>query len=117
MRGSSWLIGPFATSLFAGGATPEANGFLQEQAVLSRAETAKLVKNDLARRLKVEAKEIEVVAESDATWTDSTLGCSGRKPLDEPVSTLGFALTLSHRGRSYVYHTDRRGHFRRCEAR
>ena len=88
---------------------------LQGQAPVSRAETLKLVRDDLARRLKIDATEIEVTAESDETWSDSMLGCSARKPLEEPVSTPGFAFTLSHRGRSYVYHTDRRGHFRRCD--
>jgi hypothetical protein len=92
-----------------------ANDVFQGQAPVSRAESLKLVKDDLARRLKIDAMEIEVAAQSDETWSDSTLGCSARKPLEEPISTPGFAFTLSHRGRSYVYHTDRRGHFRRCE--
>src|SRR5262245_51539930 len=87
----------------------------QGQAPVSRADTLKLVTDDLARRLKIDAKEIEVASESDETWSDSMLGCSARKPLEEPISTPGFAFTLSHRGRSYVYHTDRRGHFRRCD--
>lgn len=97
------------------GLMSSANGLFQGREPLSRAETLKLVKDDAARRLKVDIKEIEVVSESDETWSDSTLGCSGRKPLEEPTSTPGFAFTLSHRGRSYVYHTDRRGYFRRCE--
>ena len=92
-----------------------AHDVLQGQALVSRAETLKLVRDDLARRLKIDATEIEVTAESDETWSDSMLGCSARKPLEEPVSTPGFAFTLSHGGPSYVYHTDRRGHFRRCD--
>jgi len=90
-------------------------GLLVAQAPLSRAETLKLVKDDLARRLKIDVKELQVVAESDETWPDSALGCSARKPLDEPVRTPGFAFTLSYRDRSYVYHADRRGNIRRCE--
>jgi hypothetical protein len=90
-------------------------GLLVGQAPLSRAETLKLVKDDLAHRLKVEAGDLEVVAESDETWPDSALGCAARKPLDEPVRTPGFAFTLSSRDRSYVYHADRRGNIRRCD--
>ena len=84
--------------------------------MLSRAETITRVKQELARRLKVPADRIELAAESDETWPDSNLGCAARKPLDEPAPTPGFALTLSHQGVTYVYHTDRRGHFRRCDA-
>lgn len=90
-------------------------GLLLAQAPLSRAETLKLVKDDLAQRLKIDARDIEVAAESDETWPDSALGCPARKPLDEPIKTPGFAFTLSYRDRSYVYHTDRRGHIRRCD--
>ena len=103
--------------LVASSLMPGANETFQAQEPLSRAETLKLVKDDLARRLKIDVTEIEVAAESDETWSDSMLGCSARKPLDEPISTPGFAFTLSHRGRSYVYHTNRRGAFRRCEDR
>jgi hypothetical protein len=101
--------------LVASSLMPGANEAFQGQEPLSRAETLKLVKDDLARRLTIDVTEIEVAAESDETWSDSMLGCSARKPLEEPISTPGFAFTLSHRGRSYVYHTDRRGHFRRCD--
>lgn|SRR5262245_55014951 len=90
-------------------------GLLMAQIPVTRTETLKLVKEDLARRLKAEVREIDVVAESDETWPDSALGCSARKPLDEPVRTPGYAFTLSHRGRSYVYHADRRGNIRRCD--
>lgn len=88
----------------------------QAAPMLTRAETVKRVKEDLARYLKVTSSRVELVAESDEVWRDATLGCSARKPLDEPVVTPGFAFTLSYRGRSYVYHTDRRGLLRRCDA-
>lgn len=104
------VAGLFVTSLIS-----SASELVQGREPLSRAEMLKLVKDNLARRLKVDVKEIEVAAESDETWSDSTLGCSARKPLEEPVRTPGFAFTLSHRGRSYVYHTDRRGDIRRCD--
>lgn len=103
-------------SVWTTGAVAAASGTFQATPPLTRVETVKLVKDDLARRLKVGASQLELVAESDETWRDSTLGCSARKPLGEPVVTPGFAVTLSYRGRSYVYHTDRRGNIRRCDA-
>ena len=84
-------------------------------AVLSRADTVKRVKQDLARRLKVTPDALELIAESDETWKDANLGCAGTKPLGEPAPTPGFAFILSHDGRRYVYHSDRHGHLRRCD--
>ena len=85
-------------------------------ATLSRADTITRVKQELARHLKVPADRIELTGESDQTWPDANLGCVARKPLDEPAPTPGYALTLAHQGVTYVYHTDRSGHFRRCTA-
>jgi hypothetical protein len=82
---------------------------------VSRIEMAKRATKDLAQRLKVPQEQIELIKESDETWPDANLGCPGRKPLGEPTATPGFAFTLSHQGRQYVYHSDRRGHFKRCE--
>jgi hypothetical protein len=82
--------------------------------MLSRAETIARVKQELARRLKVPPEQIELMAESEETWPNANLGCVARKPLDEPMPTKGYSLTLSHQGVTYVYHTDRSGHFRRC---
>jgi hypothetical protein len=89
-------------------------------AARSRAETAALVKADLAKRLKLSAEDTEVVElvnEVDRDWTDANLGCPGRKPLGEPLPVPGFAFTLAYRGRQFVYHTDRRGRFRQCDVR
>jgi hypothetical protein len=83
---------------------------------LSRAETEALVKKDLAQRLKVEANQLQLISASDRTWMDASFGCSARKGLDEPTPIQGFAFTLAYRGKDYVYHTDRKGHFRRCDA-
>ncbi len=81
----------------------------------SRAEMGRRVTRDLAARLKVTTAAIRIDAESEKTWPDSTLGCGG-KPLEEPQPVPGFSFTLSHEGRRYVYHTDRLGRFRRCDA-
>jgi hypothetical protein len=90
-------------------------GLTSQELLVSRVETAKRVTKDLAERLKVPQKHIELVKESDETWPDANLGCRGRKPLGEPEAALGFAFTLSHQGHQYVYHSDRRGHFKRCD--
>ena len=81
---------------------------------------AALVKADLAKRLKLSAddsKDIELVNEIDRRWTDTNLGCPGRKPLGESLPVPGFAFTLAYRDRQFVYHTDRRGRFRQCDVR
>jgi hypothetical protein len=88
------------------------------RAALSRADTAALVKADLAKRLKVPAdavQDIELVSDVDRQWKDANLGCPGRKPLGEPLTVPGFAFTLAYRGRQFVYHSDRRGRFRQCD--
>ena len=82
---------------------------------LSRAETETRVRKDLAARLKVEAPQVGVVEASDRTWPDEGLGCVARKGLREPTPVPGFAFTLVHAGRTFVYHTDRSGRFVRCD--
>jgi hypothetical protein len=86
-----------------------------QQTLMSRTETEALVKQDLAQRLKVRAGDVTVVNASDRTWTDPSFGCTARKGLGEPTPIPGFAFTLAHAGKQYVYHSDRQGHFRRCD--
>ena len=83
---------------------------------MSRAEVEALVKQDLAKRLKVSAELLEVVNAADRTWPDPNLGCGARKGFVEPQPVPGFAFTLAYAGRRYLYHSDRRGQFRRCPA-
>jgi hypothetical protein len=87
-----------------------------EDTSLSRAETEVLVKKDLAQRLKVPVDQLKLVRASDRTWSDANLGCSARKGLVEPIPIQGFAFTFTYGGKQYVYHSDREGHFRRCDA-
>src|SRR5262245_13596962 len=87
-----------------------------EETSVSRAETETLVKQDLAQRLKVRADQLTVISASERTWTDATFECSARKGLAEPTSIPGFAFSLAYGGKQYVYHTDRNGHIRRCDA-
>ena len=87
-----------------------------EDMSMSRGETAALVTQDLAQRLEVRVDQLRLISASDRTWPDTNFGCRARKGLIEPTPIPGFAFTLAHGGRQYVYHTDREGHFRRCEA-
>jgi hypothetical protein len=84
---------------------------------LSRADVETRVKQDLAAKLKIEESEIEVVEAVDREWPDDNLGCPGRKGLRESVPGVvpGYELTLAHGEKRFVYHTDRRGRFVRCD--
>lgn len=89
---------------------------IQEDTAVSRAETETLVKQDLAQRLKVRADQLRLISAADRTWMDANLGCTARKGLVEPAPIQGFAFTFAFGGKHYVYHTDRNGHIRRCDA-
>jgi hypothetical protein len=86
-----------------------------EDSSKSRAATEALVKQDLAKQLKVRTDQLTLVSATDRTWPDANLGCNARRGLAEPAPTPGFAFTLAHDGKQYVYHTDRTGRFRRCD--
>ena len=86
-----------------------------QQPAMTRADTARLAVQDLAKRLKVPLADISVVSESDQIWPDDTFGCLGRKTLEEPVAVPGYAFTLEVQGRRYVYRSDRQGRLRRCD--
>jgi len=85
------------------------------QPTVSRAETARLVVEDLARRLGLPASQVRVVHASDRTWPDATLGCGDRRSVREPAPVPGFRFTLEAGARRYIYHSDRSGRFRRCD--
>jgi hypothetical protein len=88
---------------------------IQEVTEVSRAETETLVKRDLAQRLKVRTDQLRLISASDRVWADANLECNARKGLLEQTPTPGFVFTLAYGGRQYVYHTDRKGHIRRCD--
>ncbi len=100
-----------ATAVVSAGDT-----LIVEDVSVSRSETEALVKQDLAQWLKVRVDQLRLVGASDRTWPDTNLGCSARKGLSEPTPIPGYAFTLAHGGKQYVYHADRSGHFRRCDA-
>lgn len=67
-----------------------------------------LAREDLARRLRVDAAKIRLGGVAAKQWPDSSLGCPlpGEEPQAGPVE--GLLLTLRYAGRVYTYHTDRR---------
>ena len=81
----------------------------------SQVETEKLVKADLASRLKVAADSLTVVEAVERNWPDQRLGCAGRRGLEEPVPVPGYAFVLEASGQKHSYHADRHGRFVRCD--
>src|SRR5262249_23485400 len=81
----------------------------------SLAETEALAREDLARSLRVDPADIQLVRSSPRTWPDETLGCAARKGLAEPRPLAGYEVVLGHEEERYTYRADRQGHLRRCE--
>lgn len=65
-----------------------------------------LARQDLAGRLEIDAREIEVVEVEELEWRDSSLGCPASDGNYLQVITSGFRITLQIEGESYDYHTD-----------
>ena len=59
---------------------------------------------DLARRLGVEATEIEVVTAERVTWPDGSLGCPEPGMSYTQALVEGSKVALGHGGRVYLYH-------------
>lgn len=101
-------VGGPAVSSLAWGAQTAPKGW-------TRSAAAAAAVRDLANRLKLDEARVRVVTASDETWSDATFGCTGRKPLTEPVPVPGYAFTLAVDGRQYRYRSDRVGTVRRCD--
>jgi hypothetical protein len=73
-----------------------------------------LTVDDLATRLRVDAKEIDVTSTESIVWPNAALGC----PLPNKVYTQGkihgFRIWLKVNGQIYEYHTDRTGKIVLC---
>jgi len=65
-----------------------------------------LAKNDLAERLGISEKQIEVVDVAKTTWPDASLGCPKLGVLYIQVVTDGYRILLDANGTIYEYHTD-----------
>lgn len=59
---------------------------------------------DLARRLKVTAAEIEVLEVEAVTWPDGSLGCPEPGQVYTQALVEGRRIILGHGGRVYLYH-------------
>jgi hypothetical protein len=80
---------------------------------LKRADEARAA---LATTLNVPITEIVVDFFRSASWPDSRLGCDkAPAPLAKPGSPIsGFLIQLSHRGQTFLYHSDESGPPRLC---
>jgi hypothetical protein len=81
-----------------GGVTPKLELGWGEQAIWAR--------QDLARRLGVPVEDIRLVSAESRSWEDSSLGCPVEGEESVAGRVKGYVLTLSHRGKSFTYHTD-----------
>lgn len=82
---------------------------------LLQPEIEALVVADLGARLNVARDAIQVVAASERTWPDRSLGCGMRRGVYEQQPVPGYQITLVHAAQTFQYHTDRRGAFVRCD--
>jgi hypothetical protein len=73
------------------------------------------IRQDLAARLQVSAKELTVVRAETATWRDSSLGCPQKGMHYLQVIVYGYWVVLSDGDRTYDYRVDDRGYFILCE--
>ncbi len=66
-------------------------------------------RQDLAARLRLDPKEIQVVEARAVTWPDSSLGCPEPGRMYLQVLTPGYRIVLEAQGRRYAYHAGRGG--------
>ena len=62
---------------------------------------------DLAAKLSVDEKDIQLSGMSAVTWPDASLGCPEPDKVYSAALTPGYQVVLEFAGKSYVYHTDR----------
>lgn len=70
---------------------------------------AEKARADLAQRLRVTAESITILEVEEKDWPDSCLGISQKDVQCLQVITPGFQVNLEHKGRLYIYHTNRTG--------
>ena len=101
-----------AAAPMAGLTAPQAPA--ETRVELSEEETARRVKADLARRLKLDAAAVRTVETASRTWPDAGLGCNARRGVLDPTAVPGFRIVVEANGRQFVYHADRFGRLLRC---
>jgi hypothetical protein len=63
-------------------------------------------RDDLAKRLGAEPKDIRFLSSEGHTWNDASLDCPEPGQRYAQVKTRGWKLTFGYRDRTYTYHTD-----------
>lgn len=91
------LVAALAVPGAAPGAAPAA-------ASDGRAEAIRLARQELSRELGVEPETLAVGDVTPREWNDSSLGCPEKGMRYLPVLTPGFAVELTHQGRSHLLH-------------
>ncbi len=67
-------------------------------------ETITKAKNDLATRLSIEPRNIEIVEVAAVTWPDGSLGCPQPGMMYTQVQVDGLLILFSAGGQIYEYH-------------
>jgi len=96
------------------GESPLSTPTAGEPTVPAEAAEVRLVKEDLAQRLKIPADQIHVVSISAVDWPDTSLGCPKPGMSYAEVITPGFEIILEANGQEYTYHTGG-GQYVQCE--
>jgi hypothetical protein len=65
-----------------------------------------LARRDLALRLKLPEKDVQVTLVRPTTWPDAGLGCPEPGRTYETIETRGFLIELRARGKVHRYHSD-----------
>jgi hypothetical protein len=74
-----------------------------------------IVRQDLSRRTKIEAKQFQLVSAKQQTWPDGCLGLSKPDEFCTQALIKGWRIVLSYRDRSWTYRTDEQGRVIRLE--
>lgn len=72
-------------------------------------------RQDLAKRLSVQASEIGVVEGRDVVWGDGSLGCPQPDMMYAQVLTSGYLVKLNYGGRDFEYHSGMDGSLFFCK--
>jgi hypothetical protein len=74
-------------------------------------------KEDLAGRLDVPTKDIELIQHEEVFWRDASLGCPQPGMVYAQVITAGYLITLEANGQKYEYHADASQYVFLCETK
>jgi hypothetical protein len=72
-------------------------------------------KTDLAQRLAISTREINIVEFFEVEWPDSSLGCPNPSLMYTQVVTPGYLIRLQALGRIFEFHTSKRNQIVYCD--